>query len=304
MQAGSFKYSILEILFHLLTNLMSWIAQRLSLFFPHIFRELTSKIINSPFFIPIATISPSGLQHTVRAACPKFTLFNIFCIRSKAITENYIVQYLDIKPAAPPIQFSIKSSLGTSNLRVPLFFFESTISLKINCTYFISDIPQSHCPIFCSRKEKIPGRMCCQPPNRSICVTTNQNITCRIFLSNFNDFGTPCPNQYLALKHKWDQQRHCDAAALCFELIQLQAPGMISSGKSFYDMSAGLGCMEEFTLKTALPHGTELDSSIITVLILIITLGSLQRVINALGYKNWNSFFSAEVQSLNMQTGS
>ena len=51
----------LENLFHLLTNLMSWIAHRLSLFFPHIFRELTSNIINSPFFIPIATMSPSGL---------------------------------------------------------------------------------------------------------------------------------------------------------------------------------------------------------------------------------------------------
>ena len=44
-----------------LTDLMSWIAHRLSLFFPHIFRELTSKMINSPFLIPMATMSPSGL---------------------------------------------------------------------------------------------------------------------------------------------------------------------------------------------------------------------------------------------------
>lgn len=41
--------------------LISWIADFRSRFFPQTFKLFTSKMTNSPFFMPMATISPSGL---------------------------------------------------------------------------------------------------------------------------------------------------------------------------------------------------------------------------------------------------
>lgn len=46
---------------NIIVYLMSWIAPLRSLFLPHTFREFTSRITNSPFFIPMVTISPLGL---------------------------------------------------------------------------------------------------------------------------------------------------------------------------------------------------------------------------------------------------
>lgn len=43
------------------SHLTSWMADFRSRFFPHTFRLFTSKMTNSPFFMPMATISPSGL---------------------------------------------------------------------------------------------------------------------------------------------------------------------------------------------------------------------------------------------------
>ena len=40
---------------------MSWMATLWSLFLPQTVRELTNKMMNSPFSIPMETISPFGL---------------------------------------------------------------------------------------------------------------------------------------------------------------------------------------------------------------------------------------------------
>lgn len=59
---------------------MSWMADFLSRFLPHTLRLFTSKTTNSPFFMPMATMSPSGLYAAQRAGWPRFTLFSSFCV--------------------------------------------------------------------------------------------------------------------------------------------------------------------------------------------------------------------------------
>lgn len=69
-----------ELQLKFLTYLISWIADFLSRFLPQTLRLFTSKITNSPFFMPITTISPSGLYAAHLAGWPRFTLFSSFCI--------------------------------------------------------------------------------------------------------------------------------------------------------------------------------------------------------------------------------